>query len=1007
MLQRKYTWLLALIVSLAIVLAACGETASITEPPPAEQPGSIQLIVEGVEEANIMVALGGETLFDELVVGSKTLENLKPGQYAVDGMPADHCTDPTARMVTVKANETTRVDMIYIQHETNEAQQPVAKLELKTVTDDAGKPLPGQKEKNDVKDVMLYAAQTEEPICVALAATDAEGRPVSGAQVAINIADGSGLDDRIAILRGCADDALDISTQSFRDGIFTDADGTAKFTLYAAFGTPETARTLYTQEPAKIVVAAENQDGSLAITEFKTFFFNLAHLYFNDAYTAKRIGAQFEEFNIFDPEGLNQFGINVDLFTKQPQNPLALKAVGYMKFEVVEELNKLGKAADVVHFEDCTKVTKAGLNDVCTDQDGAVKLVPNDNIKLEDLPIQATVRASLIVQVRFGNTTYNFALKDFLVTKHWHGSFLTIDKQVDHHVLTWAGPEHHLFQAPKPNNLMDKTLAAKDDPAVTPASVFTATYSITVTNSGPEALYDITVADALPAEIGVITSTLDPAGATYDAINHVVTWNWLAAADARFDKLESGESITTTIEVYVRQKPGFCMDPDDFAATRDFEVKPIGKDIQRVPCYEDPYAVIDGKDPNDVTATFYTGAPLGKGGHQVKVDFAGQVNKDAVIIHAVRPLFDIDKTLLDPDQPMQVGEVAYFDIDITNLERPRYDALEARYPKEFTGARYNPYGRNVQVKDVFDTGLDFVSSSDLSVAGATYASSFVADKAVLWQTVPVMNYRGTGTARLALRANLPSHVDMKIEPTGAAEGGVKCVSEDDLWFNCAFLDADNLNQPEVEPWNGDYPWKQTELRPWYAAPLHHGMHENLRYGIRDCEPVKVVPPPGNPWVELDSESEYNIGDPNKATELPGVSDGDVYYYYFTVTNTGMKTATDVSLEAKLDCSGDPALITPSKDAHTLWYSNTSGASWSKVSDASFAGPEGGLCTVRFAGEDLAYGDPDPVFLYSVEVTATDSGGVQATAEATYSNATLQAGLLPLKVTEDTSVSPAP
>lgn len=1005
MLKLRYAWLLSLLIGLALLINACGETSSVVDPPPSVKPGSIELVIQGIGEAQILVASEGKTIFDGVVVGSQTLENLKPGQYAVDGMPVDRCIDPSARMVTVTANKTTRVEMTYIQNSTPATTSPVATLELKAVQDDAGRDLPVQKEINAVKDVMLYAAQTEEPVCVLVEAKDASGQAAANAQLAITIADGTGISDRIAIMRGCNPtiQGLDMTPLAFRDGIFTDAKGKASFTLYATFGSPEASSPMFAEEPAKIVIGAENEDGSLAIAEFKAFFFNLTHLYFNKTYTNQRVGASFDETNIFNPRGLNNFGIQVDLYTKQPSAKLDVKTVGFLRFEVLEELDKDGKAADVVHFEDYGDLISSGMNDVAVDRDGFISVVPNATVKLSDLPIQAKIKTYLIVQVTFGDQTYNFRLKDFTVNKRWQGSYLSIAKEVDHHVLTWAGPEHHLYEVALPKNLLDHTLAAKDDPAVSSASVFTATYTINVTNEGSEALYDLTIADALPAELGVISSSLDPAGATYDGINHVVTWNWLAVPDTRFEKLEPGQSISATIEVYLRQKPGFCMDTEDVTAAQSYQVAPVGQAVNGTYCYADPYALIDGKDADDVTATFYTGAALGDGGHQVKVDFLGEMHKDAVIIYAVRPVFSLDKKLIDPQRTLEVGEVAYFDINIANTYRARYDKLETSYPTEFKGPRYNPYGRNIQVKDVFDTGLDFVSSSALNVSGTSYAANYVADKAVRWNTVPVMDYRATGTARIALRADLPSPVDMTVAP--AVDLGITCDPIDDYWYNCAFLDADNLNQPETEPWNADMGWTQIEMRPWTAEPLHHSMHENLRYGIKDCEGVKVVAPPGKPWIELDSVSEYSLGDPNTAVALSGVSDGDVYYYYFTITNTGLGNATGVSLEAKLDCSGDPAQITASTSAHRLWAYDATSSSWTFVANASFAGPENGQCTVRFAPQDLAFGDPDPVFLYSVETTANDTGGVHITATASYTNASLQAPLLPLKVTEDTSISP--
>jgi hypothetical protein len=96
------------------------------------------------------------------------------------------------------------------------------------------------------------------------------------------------------------------------------------------------------------------------------------------------------------------------------------------------------------------------------------------------------------------------------------------------------------------------------------------------------------------------------------------------------------------------------MDQDDLSTAMLYQVKPLRS------CYSDPYSLVNSKESEDVTATFYTGNPLGEGGHQVKVDFAGEMHKGQVILYAVRLIFEISKVLVDPKCPMDVGEVAYF-----------------------------------------------------------------------------------------------------------------------------------------------------------------------------------------------------------------------------------------------------------------------------------------------------------------------------------------------------------
>ncbi|MCV4933173.1 hypothetical protein OFC23_32380, partial [Escherichia coli] len=79
-------------------------------------------------------------------------------------------------------------------------------------------------------------------------------------------------------------------------------------------------------------------------------------------------------------------------------------------------------------------------------------------------------KVTLYVHYQYGDTVYRWPLKDFTVTKTWIGTYLTITKNVDHHVLTWAGPEHHLnvFPDGRPKNRLDYTLDAANDPAVAP-----------------------------------------------------------------------------------------------------------------------------------------------------------------------------------------------------------------------------------------------------------------------------------------------------------------------------------------------------------------------------------------------------------------------------------------------------------------------------------------------------------------------------------------------------------
>ena len=339
----------------------------------------------------------------------------------------------------------------------------------------------------------------------------------------------------------------------------------------------------------------------------------------------------------------------------------------------------------------------------------------------------------LYTALDFGNTTYYFPLKDVTVTKRYISNVLDIDKTVENHVLTWYGDNLDLIDGDDDSDAgtdidndgeIDYTL----DPAnaVPAGSVFTTTVTLTVTNTSPAQADDVTATDVtleddLPAELGVIESSLTDGG-TYNSVNHAITWF--------VGDLAPGESATRSFDVYVRQKPGFCVDEEDLEASEFYTVgftfdnedddgndgddNDNGDDDSdrgdTSVCYSDPYEIINGGALRDVTAAWFF-----EGTQQV-VDFDGYANEDDVIIHAVRPIFDIDKELLNPqDMPFDIGMAARFGVTIANLDRtlsdPGYAELAAMYPSEFDGStRDNPYARDVNLSDIFLIGLDYTTA---------------------------------------------------------------------------------------------------------------------------------------------------------------------------------------------------------------------------------------------------------------------------------------------------------
>ena len=89
---------------------------------------------------------------------------------------------------------------------------------------------------------------------------------------------------------------------------------------------------------------------------------------------------------------------------------------------------------------------------------------------------------------------------------------------------------------------------------------FIATYTINVKNqSTTDAVYNATVADQVPAELGVVVGSISNGG-TYDAIKHAITWNF--TNDPSLKTFEANGVRNYTFQVYARQKPGYKFQPD-------------------------------------------------------------------------------------------------------------------------------------------------------------------------------------------------------------------------------------------------------------------------------------------------------------------------------------------------------------------------------------------------------------------------------------------------------------
>ncbi|WP_456445795.1 hypothetical protein, partial [Oceanithermus sp.] len=76
--------------------------------------GRLELVLEGVTAADVLVNQGAQTIFSGTVNGSTVLE-LPVGTYTVDGLPLGGYVDPPATDVVVVEGQTTQVTLTYTQ----------------------------------------------------------------------------------------------------------------------------------------------------------------------------------------------------------------------------------------------------------------------------------------------------------------------------------------------------------------------------------------------------------------------------------------------------------------------------------------------------------------------------------------------------------------------------------------------------------------------------------------------------------------------------------------------------------------------------------------------------------------------------------------------------------------------------------------------------------------------------------------------------------------------------
>lgn len=961
------------------------------QPEPTPAPTTGTLVVHVYAEDT------GQTLASASVSASPALNFSNGGLFTATASPGTYKVSASAPgyvsgnwAANVEAGKTT---VLNLGLKKNTASGPVGGIEIVSVKDQWGADLPRQKEVNPAKDVNLYASQTEEPVCVTVRVTNG-GQPVAGARVRVTAVGNSG--QAVALYKGC-----ETQNVSELDFVMTDANGIAKFSFQGLGNFP-----VAPGEPVKFLVSASEEGSGFTASskEFKVFFYNITHLFFQDKAgtlppqlgdfwaapgkpAQKRSGFDFGTIVNFFNDARDQMAHSFNSYVQQkqpatgvPYYPGGPDLSYYMEYAIIG-----GNTGDVQWTAGCDN-PNPGL--ICQDKNGSgVSLNLKPTVTKDQLPKEVTVRATMYVQVTYGTTPYpyTFPLKDYTFTKRWESAFLQINKYVDNHVLTWAGPS--------------RTLKANDDPSAPKDSVYTSTVHVVVTNPSQNPLYNVVVRDALPPELGVVTSSISNNG-VYDPVNHSITWSY-----TNFNQLaqvDPGQTLEFTFQVYVRQKPGFCADPGLVPTPNTYVIPPLydgqgiatqagANDCQRP--YDDPYKVTNGLRINDVTASGYLQPNFG--GPQVVFDYTPKADESD--IWAVRPLMSIQKTLKTAS-PITQGASALFEVAVTHIDRSAtgYAPLAALYPWEFgndvlgTGhrsatyqLRTNTYLRNVQVTDIFENGLKFTDASNFSgvlSGGLAQPYNPVNGKRYSWTPMNIAA-GATATAQIFLAGDQLTPRDQ----------------QDQQWDNCAFLGGPQLNQPEnvqgtayVPPYiPGFKPWSQDQLTAASQVPglTSDGVFTttptladaDVAGKLGSCAGVQVVPPPPSPFLALTSHGEFDNADPFArgtpnvggsitntnpgGTNIENIKQGTTFWYKGTIYNGGGADAQQVNFTASLTGTQYVGfVVSPASKLYVLDSNNTvqaivspTGITATTVTFSNFTIPAGGQARVVLEAQGIQVG----------------------------------------------------
>ena len=969
--QHKNSKLAMLAVTGLLALSACGQNsvptavsagggvagtapgtpAPVTPTPGTPTPGTppVAQEVEGCATITIdlegVVAVDGKTTAPVTVLDSSgaqafsgtasDLEALSQkfpaGTYTVKAAPLQgYAASNSPQSVTLDC-DANKAKTVLLQYKTSAAvQAKVASLSFAAqnpVTDGNLQDLPGNKEENANKNVMLYASQTEEAALVTLLVKDASGAPVAGAAVNVQV-DSQGvaiIGGHIRSVGSQASQKLSPQAMSTQAVAYSDDQGVVRFTAYATSAPAQGT-------PVKFVVSA-TQGGGAALAEFKMFFINMSHLYYagNGNFgqeiapvaSKQRLGGNVGAFenNWIDPKQRMHL-IDTVAYAKQPQGSASDVGgkgpfPGYMQYTVS------GAGAGRVFL---TTDSASNTGESTIKSTGETYLKTRDDVKAADLGLSVQVKADYHYEVRFGSSTYDFLLKSYLFDKSFTGTILDISK-VGPDIQTWTGydrkanPAHDAY---KPDDVT--LLQALDPGGLTPSTLDDFTvgktydYTITVKNTGKTVARNVIARDVLPAELGFVQGSVSVSKngaavansnllATYNAQRHAFNLAFTGAAS--IGELQPGEAFTITFKVYPRQKPGYAWNDNNRDGVSDKldSANPTGyygENAPRTTLYEDPYMIKNRAKASAENA------------------FEVDAYKD---IYVVRPELLITKEARD--RVVYTNQPITFDIGVYNLDRAVFDVnpevkagyadLKKRFASQYAdeGFAYRP-----RLEDSYGYNLDFVNAYD--AAGNR-----------------ITTFEQNGNNSLAI--NLPevlkiSSVEQpvyKLSTVFQAENSVRGPSGRDgtgraANYNCVRLYAWNLNQ--LAPANyGDVLETATRITPLAQTaqfpPLHNqyegfdrnfgfisldgntgqfltgerGIDKNGRNYLVSCDYVQVLDRPSFDLGLFDAArgtsasaatTDYTVN-PNRLTDAQDIPQNSYFEYDYSYTNESKDDAHNV------------------------------------------------------------------------------------------------------------------